>query len=108
MPETPEESSSLPEENRLMLAAMSAGRAGDDARAVRILTELLSRHPTSPLAQNATVEKFRALKRMGDGRAASQAASRYLRDYPVGMASDEARGLAAEPKPKMPGNAFPR
>jgi hypothetical protein len=104
----PEESSSLAEENRLMLTAMSAGRAGDDARAVRILTELLTRYPRSPLAQNATVERFRALKRSGDQPAASQAASRYMRDYPVGMASDEARGLAATPNPKARGDAFPR
>jgi len=105
---TPEDSSSLAEENRLMLEAMSAGRAGDDARAVRVLTELLARHPTSPLAQNATVEKFRALKRIGNEQAASLAARRYLKDYPVGMASDEARGLATEPKPQAPSNAFPR
>jgi hypothetical protein len=106
----PEESSSLADENRLMLAAMSAGRAGDDAGAVRLLTELLTRHPTSPLAQNATVERFRALKRLGDQQAASQTARRYLKDYPVGMASDEARRLAAEPKPEAPPRnaAFPR
>jgi hypothetical protein len=105
---TPAASSSLAEENRLMLAALSAGRAGDDARAVRLLTELLTRHPTSPLAQNATVERFRALKRIGDEQAASLAARRYLKDYPVGMAGDEARVLAKEPKPETPSSAFPR
>ena len=92
-----------------MLAAMSARRTGDDAGAIRILTDLLTRHPTSPLAQNATVERFRALKRLGDEQAASQTARRYLKDYPVGMASDEARRLATEPKPETSSvGAFPR
>jgi outer membrane protein assembly factor BamD (BamD/ComL family) len=90
-----------------MLAAMAAKRAGDEARSVELFTDLLARHPTSPLAQNAMIERFRALKRSGNKEAAAQAALRYLHDYPAGMASDEARGVAAQPKAEAPTNAYP-
>jgi hypothetical protein len=92
--------STLADENRLMQAALGARRDGQNARAVQLLTELLTRHPRSPLAQNAEVERFRALLRSGDEQSAARQARTYLNQYPNGMAADEAQKLAEKaPEP---------
>ncbi len=91
-----------------MQAAMAASRAGEDALSVRLLGDLLRRYPQSPLAQNAAVERFRALRRLGDVRSASSEARRYLSEHPKGMASDEARRVASEPQAAAPVDAYPR
>jgi hypothetical protein len=65
------DASTLAAENALMQAAMAAARTGDDARAVSLFGDLLARYPRSPLAYNAGVARFRALRRLGDERAAS-------------------------------------
>ena len=54
----------LADENRLFQAALYARNAGDDERAARLLTELLTRFPDSPLAQEARLERARALQRL--------------------------------------------
>lgn len=88
--------SSLAEENALLEAALASGRRGDDAREIQLLGEFLRRFPRSELAQNAEVERFRALSRRGDTVTAARLARRYLGDHPDGMARDEARRLAVE------------
>jgi TolA-binding protein len=99
-PNVVRDTSTLAEENRLMQAALAARRAGQNARAVQLLTELLTSHPGSPLAQNAEVERFRALLRSGDQQSAARQANAYLSQYPNGMAADEARKLAGSaPEP---------
>ena len=85
--------STLAEQNRLLQGALDARRRGDDARALDQLNRLLLRYPTSPLAQEARVEKFRALERMGQHGKAAAEARRYLADYPSGFATDEAKSL---------------
>jgi TolA-binding protein len=71
------DASTLAAENALMQTAMVAARAGDDARAVASFGDLLARYPRSPLAENAGVERFRALGRLrGEGAAASSDAPR--------------------------------
>ncbi|HVW27008.1 MAG TPA: outer membrane protein assembly factor BamD [Polyangiaceae bacterium] len=94
-PSRVQDSSTLADENRLMQTALAAARDGQNGRAVRLFSEFLERHPASPLAQNAQVERFRALLRSGDGRSAARAASAYLNQYPNGMAADEARRVVA-------------
>ncbi len=89
--------STLADENRILQGAMTASRAGDDRRALALLDQLLGRYPQSPLAQNARVERFRALRRLGDTRAATRDARRYLAEHPDGFAQEEARRLALEP-----------
>jgi hypothetical protein len=89
--------SSLGEETRLLEQAMQARREGNDRRAIVLLDRLLGKSPQSPLAQEASAERFRALRHMGDGKAAARAAARYLADYPHGFAADEARALLANP-----------
>jgi len=89
--------SSLSEQNKLFQAAMDARRRGDNARALALLNQLLARYPGSPLEQDARVERFRALKRLGRGEQATRAARRYLADHPEGFARDEARQMALDP-----------
>jgi hypothetical protein len=85
--------STLDEQNRLLQRALGARRQGEDARAVADLDQLLGRYPGSPLAQEARVEKFRALERMGNHAKAVVEARRYLADYPNGFAASEAQSL---------------
>jgi len=90
------ESSTLAQENDLYVAASRAARTGNDALALRTLNELLARYPNSPLAQNARVDRFRALNRAGRVSEAVALARRYLADYPNGFARDEAKALVLQ------------
>jgi RNA polymerase sigma-70 factor (ECF subfamily) len=92
-------SSTLAEENRLFRSAVEARRRGDDEEAVRQWDLLLSRYPNSTLAQEARVERFRSLKKLGRDSAAAQEARRYLAEHPNGFAQEEARGVALPPAP---------
>jgi outer membrane protein assembly factor BamD (BamD/ComL family) len=87
----------LAEQNRLLAAAMDASRASDDRRAIALLGDLLARYPSSPLAQEAEVQRFRALARSGDRREAARRARQYLAAYPNGFAREEAKTVALEP-----------
>jgi ferric-dicitrate binding protein FerR (iron transport regulator) len=92
----------LGEENRLLAAAKDARRRGDDRGAVRLLDDLLAHFPASALAQEARVERFRALDHAGDHGAAARAARSYLAEERDGFARDEARQLALDPAPAAP------
>jgi len=87
--------STLAEENRLFKAAAESARNGDVPAAVAQLDELLTEHPTSPLAQTALVRKFRLLAKAGRLEDARREAQRYLTAYPTGFAVSEARALLA-------------
>ncbi len=89
--------SSLAEENAAFQRAMQAARAGQDERSLALLNEFLARYPRSPLAQNARVERFRTLARLGRSDAASREARRYMAEHPGGFASDEARDVVMPP-----------
>jgi hypothetical protein len=88
------EASTLREQNRLYRAALDARNAGRDEQAVALLSQLLTQYPTTPLAQEAKVERLRALRRLGRSEEASQAARRYLAEHGDGFARDEARDAA--------------
>jgi hypothetical protein len=85
--------SSLAEQNALMQAALDARRSGDNAGAVAKIDELLAKYPATPLGQEAHVERFRALERMGRHSAAVAEARLYLAAYPNGFARDEAKSV---------------
>ena len=74
-------------------SALSQGAAGlrqpPDHRALVSLDELLSRHPGSPLAEVARVERLRALADTGDRSRLVREAESYLADYPQGLARAE-------------------
>ena len=90
-------SSTLEHENGLFRLAIDARNNGDDASAVRRFDQLLATYPKSALAQEAKVERFRALKRMGRSRDAAREARRYLIEHGNGFAEDEARDVALTP-----------
>jgi hypothetical protein len=98
---SPPEVSTLSDQNRLLSSALEARKRGDDARALGSLNELLQKYPSSPLAQEARVERLRCLERLGQKNAAADEARRYLTDYPDGFAREEAKGQAL-PAPSAP------
>jgi outer membrane protein assembly factor BamD (BamD/ComL family) len=91
------DASTLAEQNLLFRRAVDARNEGEDERAVKHFDALLGKYPKSALAQEARVERFRALKRLGRNREAAREARRYLMDHTNGFAKDEARGLALTP-----------
>jgi hypothetical protein len=91
----PPSSSELAEQNRLFSSAMAEARAGRDRAAVDLLNELLQRFPSSVYAQEARVQRFRALKST-DRAAAAREAQKYLALYPNGFARDEAKKMGSE------------
>lgn len=88
-------SSTLADENALLASARQAALHADHATALSRLERLLRLYPRSILAQNASVERFRSLKRLGRDDDARNAATRYLSEYPDGFARDEARALVS-------------
>jgi ferric-dicitrate binding protein FerR (iron transport regulator) len=88
--------SALTEQNDLFAAAMALRRQGDVALALRTYQDLISQFPSSPLAQNAMVERMRLLTSTQKSLAKEEA-RRYLRAYPRGFAVEEARRLTDEP-----------
>ena len=95
------EVSTLADQNRLLGAALEARKRNDDGKAIVFLNELLRKYPSSPLAQEARVERLRCLERLGRRGAAADEARRYLTDYPDGFAREEAKGQAS-PAPSAP------
>jgi hypothetical protein len=92
--ERPLAEGTLGEENALFHRAVKARNSGENALAVQVLTTLLTRYPRSPLAQEAKVERLRALSRLGRHQEAAESARRYLAEHPGGFAQSEARELA--------------
>ena len=87
---------SLRKQNQLFRAALDARNAGQDERATQMLNQLLARYPDSPLAQEAKVERLRALQRLGRQEEARAAARSYLAEHQNGFAREEARRTAEE------------
>jgi hypothetical protein len=56
---------SLAEQNRLFQSFLDARAAGDNVRALRVVVELLTRFPDTPLADQARIARFRVLQRLG-------------------------------------------
>jgi hypothetical protein len=84
---------SLAQENRAFAAAMARRNVGELSQALSALERWLVRYPDSVLQQEARVEQFRLLDRLGRSREAARAARSYLGDYRDGYAREEARDL---------------
>jgi hypothetical protein len=93
-PASGSESSSLGEENRMFSQAMEARNRGDDRAAVELFGALLGKFPGGKLAEEARIERMRALTRLGDATRAAAEARRYLARHASGFARDEARSTA--------------
>lgn len=89
-----ERASALAPQNDLFAEGVARGRQGDTGGALRAYQALISRFPSSPLAENAMVERMRLLGATPDG---SAEAKRYLTRYPRGFAVGEAKKLVVEP-----------
>jgi ferric-dicitrate binding protein FerR (iron transport regulator) len=89
-----ERSSALAPQNDLFAEGVARSRQGDTSGALRVYQELMSRFPSSPLAESAMVQRMRLLAGTAGGRAEAR---RYLTRYPRGFAVDEANKLSAEP-----------
>jgi hypothetical protein len=87
--------SDLAVQNELFAEATAARKRGDSAKAIATYEVLATRHPSSPLAETAVVERMRLLARSDPGRGA-EAARLYLARYPRGFARVEADALAAQ------------
>ena len=83
--------SALAEQNELFAAALSARRRGDTSAALGTLEKLITRYPSSALAENAMVERMRLLT----GAPQRREALRYSRSYPRGFAREEAERIGA-------------
>jgi ferric-dicitrate binding protein FerR (iron transport regulator) len=86
--------SALAAANELFARAESANKHGDAKGAVVLFDRLLAEHPSTPLAEPATVERMRALDTYDRGRAVS-AARDYLAKFPHGFARAEAEAILA-------------
>jgi hypothetical protein len=92
--EAQRDTGTLAEENALFHEALRSRNLGEDARAVQLFTTLLSQYPRTTLSQEAKVERFRALGRLGKSQQAAESARRYLAEHPGGFAQAEAREFA--------------
>jgi hypothetical protein len=86
--------STLAAENQAYQEAMRRAHGRQPAQAVAEFEAFAREHPRSPLVENARVERFRVLQRLGQRELAARAARRYLSDYPNGFARSEARAIA--------------
>lgn len=87
------QSSELGAENRAFARAMARKRAGDAEGALRAFHRFISAHGKSVLLQEARVERFRLLERLGRHAEARRRAQSYLESYPSGFARAEAQAL---------------
>jgi hypothetical protein len=88
------DSSTLKEENRMFLSAVEARNRGDDRAAVEQFGAMLAKYPSGKLAEEARIERMRALNRLGDAAKAAAEARRYLARHATGFAREEARSTA--------------
>jgi hypothetical protein len=87
--------SALSAQTDLFAAGMRAQRRGDIDSALGVYADLLRLYPTSPLAENALVERMRLLA--PNAADARREALRYLERYPNGFARAEAERLSRAP-----------
>lgn len=90
-----EADSQLAAQTALFADATAARRRGDVARAIDGYESLYRKHPSSPLAESAMVERMRLLA-AHDRRLARVAAREYLARYPGGFAREEAVRVASQ------------
>lgn len=93
---TARQSRELAEQNGHFAQAMVLKNQGRSEAALAELQHLLSSHPSSPLKQEARVERLRILRSLGRIADAQREARRYLRAFPDGYAAQEARELLEE------------
>jgi ferric-dicitrate binding protein FerR (iron transport regulator) len=87
--------STLEEQNDLFAEGIDKKHRGDMAGAASTFERLLTKFPQSPLAENASAERLKAL-RASNPAAANRAARDYLNRWPHGFAREEAESVLRE------------
>jgi hypothetical protein len=87
-------SSSLAEQNALFAEGLAYKNGGQSSQAIGTFEQFMSKYPSSPLAENAAVERMRLLAQIDRARGAA-AANQYLRRYPNGFGKAEAKAIVA-------------
>jgi TolA-binding protein len=88
--------SELAQQNDSFAQAVALRRQGNVSGALRAFRSFMTRFPSSPLVENAWVERIRLLASIRDPGARLEA-QRYLARYPRGFAANEAKLLAEAP-----------
>lgn len=91
-----ERPSALVHQNDLFAEGVALRRQGDVSAALRAYQRLMREYPSSPLAENAAVERLRLLSPAQPVKAREEARA-YLKRYPRGFAVEEAKRLADQP-----------
>jgi ferric-dicitrate binding protein FerR (iron transport regulator) len=91
-----EGASALTHQNDLFAEAVALRRRGDLSAALRVYQQVIRQYPSSPLAENAAVERLRLLNQAQPAAARAEARG-YLKRYPRGFAVEEAKRLVEEP-----------
>ncbi len=94
-PVAPDAPSDLSAQNAIFAEAAAARRRGDITTAIARYERLTERYPSSPLAENADVERMRLIG-ASDPRRGADAARAYLARYPRGFARAEANDVIAK------------
>lgn len=81
------------------VAAMAAFNSGAYGRADSLLAAFVADFPADPRREDAAFLRAVAHERMGDHLGAAAHAREYLRAYPGGLRSNDARRLATAPNP---------
>jgi hypothetical protein len=93
---TNESASALTHQNDLFAEGVALRRQGDVSAALRTYQQLIRQYPSSPLAENAAVERLRLLSQAQPAAARAEARA-YLKRYPRGFAVEEAKRLMEQP-----------
>jgi ferric-dicitrate binding protein FerR (iron transport regulator) len=88
--------SALTRQNDLFAEGVALRRRGDVSAALRAYQQLIREYPSSPLAENAAVERLRLLSQAQPAKARAEARV-YLKRYPHGFAVEEAKRLTEQP-----------
>jgi hypothetical protein len=87
--------SQLKEQNDCIARALTAKRSGAVQEAISAFEGCIAAYPSSPMVENAMVQRMRLLRTVEPSRAAS-AARQYLARYPHGFARAEAEAMVQQ------------
>ncbi len=90
-PLAPAEPTTIEAETRLVRSALQARRAGDGARALRLLDEYAHAYPNGVLAEEGAAERVFALCDLGRIQEARAASAEFTRTRPRSMLSERVR-----------------
>ncbi len=94
-PLAPAEPTTIEAETRLVRSALQARRAGDGARALRLLDEYALAYPNGVLGEEGAAERVFVLCDLGRIQEARAASAEFMRTWPRSMLSERVRASCA-------------